>query len=146
MIRIFRENSKYLVEMALINPELCKNKSIRIELEQRDEGPIPHVHVYIDGRNPKKCVYVRLDKPEYSMHHSKHRRTYTFNKAQKQEFIEVMSSIWKKHHTESETTGETRPATGYEMAVRTWLDTYGETVPFNYDEDGFLIMPDYTKL
>ena len=28
---------EYLVEMAIINPQLCKQKGIQIELEQRDE-------------------------------------------------------------------------------------------------------------
>lgn len=44
--------------MAIINSVLCKNSSIEIEVEQRNEGPIPHLHVYLDKtRNPKKlCI------------------------------------------------------------------------------------------
>ena len=37
-----------LNEMAIINPKMCKQLSIQVEVEQRDEGPVPHVHVYLD--------------------------------------------------------------------------------------------------
>ena len=55
--------------MALINPQLTEQCGILVEVFQRDEGPIPHVHVFHDKtRNPKKRSWVRLDKPEYSDH------------------------------------------------------------------------------
>ena len=53
--------------MEIINPVLCKNSSIEIEVEQRNEVIIPHMHVYLDKtRDPKNCAYVRLDKAEYA--------------------------------------------------------------------------------
>ena len=39
-----------------------------------------------------------------------------------------------------------KKATGYQAAVETWIDTFGETVAFDYDEEGFPKMPDYNKL
>jgi hypothetical protein len=67
---IIKEDN-YLVEMAVINPKLCKQLAIQVEVEQRDDGPIPHLHVYHDHtRNPKKCSYIRLDKCAYSEHHT----------------------------------------------------------------------------
>ena len=46
----------------------------------------------------------------------------------------------------SETSEEIKQATGYEAAVKTWIDTFGETVKFEYTEDGYPKMPDYSKL
>lgn len=133
----------YLVEMAIINPQLCKQKGIQIELEQRDEGPIPHLHVYLDRtRNPKNCAYVRLDKAEYAPHHKGKKLTGK----DKKDFIEVMTQIWPKQITQSRMSDNEKKATGYQAAVETWIDTFGETVAFDYDEEGFPKMPDYNKL
>lgn len=130
--------------MAIINPQMCRNSSIQIEVEQANEGPIPHLYVYLDKtRNPKNCSYVRLDAAEYSPHHKDGKR---LKGKQKSEFIKILSSIWKDEFIRSIITDEIREATGYERAVRTWIATFGETIPFNYDNDGFPIMPDYTRL
>ena len=135
---------QYIEAMAIINPEACNNSSIQIELEQRNEGPIPHLHVYLDStRNPNNCAYIRLDKAEYAPHH----KSIKLNKQQKKEFISIMTLPWSRHITISIYDSDiSRPATGYEAAVDTWIETYGETISFNYDEEGFLIMPDYTML
>ena len=135
---------EYLVEMAVINPSLCKQKGIQIELEQRDEGPIPHLHVYLDKtRNPRNCAYVRLDKAEYAPHHKNGKR---LTGKDKKDFIEIMSNVWKKEYIQSEISEEIKQATGYEAAVKTWIDTFGETVKFEYTEDGYPKMPDYSKI
>ena len=134
---------EYLVEMSIINPQLCKQKGIQIELEQRDEGPIPHLHVYLDrSRNPRNCAYVRLDKAEYASHHKGKKLTGR----DKKDFIDVMTRIWDKAFLKSNTTDEIRQATGYQAAVETWIDTFGETVSFEYDEQGFPKIPDYSQL
>ena len=141
-MRIIDENP--LVEMAIINPQLCKAKGMEIELEQRDEGPIPHLHVYLDTtRNPKNCAYVRLDKAEYAPHHKNGKR---LTGKDKKNFIEMMTTVWNKEYIESIFTDEVRKATGYQAAVKIWIDTFGETVPFEYDEEGFPKMPDYSSL
>lgn len=130
--------------MAIINPGLCKNSSIQVEVEQRDEGPVPHVHVYLDKtRNPKNCSYVRLDQAEYCPHHSDGKR---LTGKQKEHFLQIMDSIWNKTFIQSTVSDEVRPATGYEAAVNIWLDTFGNTVEFQYDSQGFPIMPDYANL
>lgn len=137
------KGSESIFAMAIINPRLCKQLSIQPELEQRDEGPIPHLHVYLDKtRNPKNCAYIRLDKAEYAPHH----KSRKLSKLQKKEFLEVMSEITPKSLTVSITSGESKPATGYQHAVETWIETFGETIKFTYDDKGFLIMPDYSVL
>lgn len=142
MKRIIK-SSENTYAMAIINPQLCKKSSIQIELEQRDEGPIPHLHVYLDKtRNPKNCAYIRLDKPEYAPHH----KSVRMSKKQKREFLEIMNEIVPRAYTLSVTTGQERHATGYENAVETWIQTFGETVEFEYDEEGYPLMPDYSLL
>ena len=131
--------------MTIINPQFCKNHTLHVEVEQSNEGPIPHVHVYHDHtRDSSKCSYVRLDKPEYSLHHHK---IVPLPKKIKREFIELMSNIWKKEFIE-DNKGNVRNATGYESAVLTWCDTFedGDMSKFNLDEDGIPIMPDYSLL
>ena len=45
---------KQIEAMSIVNPTLCDQLSVQVEVEQRNEGPIPHVHVYLDkSRNPK---------------------------------------------------------------------------------------------
>ena len=131
--------------MAIINPRLCKQLSIQVEIEQRDEGPIPHVHVYLDKtRNPKNCAFIRLDKPEYCKHHKDGKH---LNKKQKQEFIELMNHTAKGIVIYNEE-GSMFPANGYQSAVMIWSETYedGDLSKFTLDETGIIITPDYSKL
>lgn len=130
--------------MAIINPQLCKHKSVQVELEQRDEGPVPHLHVYLDkSRNPRDCAYVRLDKPEYATHHKNGKR---LTGKYKDDFIEIMTSLWPKRLIQSVKTGDIKIATGYQASVETWIDTFGNSSSFTYDDDGFPLMPDYSEL
>lgn len=129
--------------MEIINPVLCKNSSIEIEVEQRNEGIIPHMHVYLDKtRDPKNCAYVRLDKAEYTPHHV----SKEFSKKKKREFLSIMEANWDLHFIRSKTTDAIKEASGYEAAVQTWIETYGETLPFTYDAEGYLVMPNYNSL
>lgn len=136
--------TQYIEAMASINPQLCENKTILVEVEQRNEGPIPHLHVYHDKtRNPKKCSYIRLDKAEYSKHHKDGKK---LNDKLKREFIEVMNEPWKKHIIETPT--GYRAATGYEASVEIWSDTYehGSLDKFPTDSEGNIIQLDYSAL
>lgn len=140
----FIRSSDYIQAMATINPQLCNQLQISVEVEQRNEGDIPHVHVYHDkSRNPRKCSYIRLDKPEYSDHH---KNAKPLPPALKKEFIEVMTSPWQKELIETPT--GVRPATGYEAAVGIWVDTYeeGNLDKFETDSNGQLIPVDYSNL
>lgn len=125
-------------EMAVVNPKLCNQLTIQVEVEQRDEGPTPHVHVYHDKtRNPKKCSYVRLDDASYCSFHGDAPK---LPKELKKEFIQVMQSVYVRP-----VTSEKR--TGYEMAVNIWVDTYEDDFSkFQLDKDNKPIMPDYSKL
>lgn len=140
------KETEVISAMALINPRLCKSRTILVEVEQLDEGPIPHVHVYHDKtRDPKRCSYIRLDKAEYLTHHGGS-KGIPFPPNLKKEFIEVMNSPWERHLIE--TSSGIRPATGYEAAVLIWEDTYedGSLDKFEVDEEGKLIIPDYGRL
>lgn len=150
MKRYIKNNEQFeelqpIEAMAVINPKLCRNLTIQVEVEQRDEGPIPHVHVYHDKtRNPKKCSYIRLDSASYSTHHTDNK---ILSDRLKEEFIKVMSSPWSKYKVETPT--GVRYQTGYEAAVDTWIDTFedeGDYSKFNLDANGELIQPDYTQL
>lgn len=137
------KHKEVIVCMAIINPVLCKNSSIEIEVEQMNEGPIPHLHVYLDKtRNPKNCAYVRLDKAEYESHHV----SKEFSKKKKREFLSIMEAKWDLHFIRSKTTDSIKEASGYEAAVQTWIETYGETLPFTYDAEGYPVMPNYNSL
>ena len=134
----------HIEAMAIVNPNLCKSKTIQVEVEQTNKGPIPHMHVYHDKtRNRQKCSYVRLDKAEYSTHH---REGLPLPRNLKKEFIEVMSSPWPKHVVD-DVTGQ-RTATGYEAAVGIWVETFegNDMSKFSLDTSGSLICPDYSKL
>lgn len=142
-MKLLIRNYQPIEAMAIINPKLCRNLAIQVEVEQRDEGDIPHLHVYHDKtRNPKKCSYVRLDKAEYSPHHD----IVPLGKL-KDQFIYVMTSPWQKHMYINNN-GIARTATGYEAAVDTWVETFenDDYSKFNTDSEGNLIMPDYSKL
>ena len=135
---------RYLQCMSIINPTLCKETGIIVEVEQRGEGPIPHMHVFHDSeRNPRKCSYVRLDEASYSAHH---KDAVPLPPSVKEKFIIIMKSPWPKHVVE--TNGELRVATGYEAAVDTWAETYenNDLSKFKIDDSGSLVMPDYSKL
>ena len=135
-----------IVAMSTINPQMCKQFGIEVEVEQRNEGPIPHLHVYHDrSRNPKRCSYIRLDKAEYSDHHEQ--PSAPLPKKVKDKFIQIMNSPWPKQLKQL-ADGTVRPATGYEAAVDTWVDTYeeGDYSKFTQDTEGNLVCPDYSRL
>ena len=133
-----------LVEMAIINPKMCKQLSIQVEVEQRDEGPVPHVHVYLDKtRNKKNCSFVRLDKSEYCTHHSDGK---PLNRKQRKEFIQLMKSPSNLFIPNNE--GVPTPINWYQNAVIIWCETYedGDLSKFNCDNKGIPVMPDYSNL
>lgn len=134
--------------MALINPKLQMNTTISVEIFQKDEGPIPHIHVYTD-KSREHCALVRLDAPKYADHHdNNHPENCTLNQSEKDQLINILSTVWRKYAIEL-ADGSYRPATGYEAAVQMWLDAFGEpSAPYEfiYDKSGAPIMPDYSKL
>ncbi len=142
-------NTEPIMAMATINPQLCKQSSIRVEVVQGGEGPNPHVHVYC---NDGKVAYVSLTKAEYADHHDD---CPALSKVEKKEFIKIMNTLWKKQWIEinildnnKNPTGETKVvnATGYEAAVQIWCDTYGGEEKFKYDAEGRPVIPDYRLL
>lgn len=131
-------NASTISAMTTINPRLNKRMSIDVVVYDTNEGPVPHVHVFLDKtRNPKNCSVVRLDKAEYSTHHSG--KLTTMNKKQKREFIDIMKSEWNDRRGKS---------TGYERAVDIWVDAFedGSYEKFVMDENGVPVMPDYSVL
>lgn len=140
---------RYVAAMATINPQMQNNWAMHAVIFDRDEGPIPHIHVYHDASHDK-CAYVRLDTPEYSLHHDQkdpNLKNSPLSKKQLANLIKLLSSPWPKHFIQL-ADGTIRVATGYEYCVTTWIDAYGdkESDKFTYDEAGNLVMPDYSKL
>lgn len=143
MINLINEN-QYMCEMAIINPKMCKQLSIQVEVEQRDEGYVPHVHVYLDKtRNKKNCAYVRLDKPEYCTHHKDGK---TLDKKQKEEFIKLMSSMTNLFIEDNN--GNHVKLNWYQNAVIIWSETYedGNLSKFQLNDDGTIMSIDYSCL
>ena len=135
--------------MSTINPKMQKGWAIQVVIYDNNEGSIPHVHVYHDATK-EACAYIRLDAAKYSLHHdqnSPNSKNYPLSKKQLAQFIQVMSSPWPKHFIELND-GTIRVATGYEYAVMTWIDAYGdkEADKFKWNEDGSPRMPDYLLL
>ena len=133
---------QYLVEMAIINPRLCRQLTIQVEVEQRDEGPIPHLHVYHNKyRNPKECSYIRLDRVEYAPHHD----VVQLPKKLKEQFIRLMNEPCNAYM--KDTDGNTVELNGYQSAVKTWVETFEDDyAKFNLDEKGIPITLDYEEL
>ena len=119
--------------LALINPRLCKKLSIKVAVEQHDTKPaVPYLHVFLDNTwNLKNCAFIRLDKPEYVPEKNSKR----LSTKQKEELIYILTRECN-----------IKAATGYETAAQTWIDTYEGNNKIQYDKNGFLVMPDYTKL
>lgn len=144
-------NQEPIMAMATINPKLCEQKSIRLEVVQGGEGDKAHIHVYWnDGR----VSYVDLTAPIYAEHHHG-KKGVPLNRKTRKEFIEIMSAVWNKYAIElfkldadGEPTDETyfTRATGYEAAVQLWIDTYDNDERFKFGKDGRPIMPDYRKI
>lgn len=146
LIELAKLDEEYLMEMAIINPSRCKHLKVQVEVEQRNEGSIPHLHVYHNkSRNPKECSYVRLDKAAYCEHH---RDAPKLPRDLKEEFIFLMKEEWPKQHFQNPKTGDIKRATGYEAAVNIWVDTFTDDdySKFSFDDTGNLIMPDYSQL
>ena len=131
--------------LALINPRLCKMLSIKVAIEQHDaETTIPYLHVFLDNRwNLKNCAFVRLDKPEYVPE----KNSIRLSIKQKEELIYILSNESKYHWiTSIVDKNNIKIATGYEVAVQIWTDTFEENDKIQYDKNGFPVMPDYAML
>lgn len=134
---------QYLYEMAIINPRMCRNLAIQVEIEQRDEGPIPHVHVYHDKtRDRRKCSCVRLDEAKYTIHHKGEK---PLPRKLKEQFIELMNNPSNEYMKNNK--GDLVELNGHQLAVKIWQDTYGDEYShFEFDENEIPITPDYRKL
>lgn len=131
--------------ISIINPRLCKKVSIKVAIEQHDtETTIPYLHVFLDNMwDLKNCAFVRLDKPEYVPE----KNSIRLSTKQKEELIYILMSESKYHWTTSIVDkNNIKIATGYEVAVQVWTDTYEENNKIQYDKYGFPVMPDYTRL
>lgn len=124
--------------MSRINPQLLENLSIEVVMYDENEGPAPHVHVYLDKtKDPRKCAVVRLDRAKYSTHHGE--PVVRMNKKQKREFLRIMKSQWNSRLSSG---------TGYERAVDIWVDAFedGSYEKSTIDTNGVPVMPDYETL
>ena len=140
------QSEREVSAMSTINPQLNRQLSIDVVVFDNNEGPIPHVHVYLDKtRDPRKCSVVRLDCAEYSTHHGE--PVVRMNKKQKREFIKSMTSKWNKYALQSDD-GSYYTPTGYQMCVNIWADAFegNSYEKFTLDTNGVPVMPDYETL
>lgn len=134
-----------LNEMAIINPKMCKQLTIQVEVEQRNKGELPHVHVYHNKtRNSKECSYIRLDKCAYSEHHKDNIPLPTKLKRQ---FVSLMNQTCRGQFI-YDNKDVPHPATGYQTAVQIWADTFedGNLSKFELDDNGLIKQIDYSNL
>lgn len=132
------QSEQKISAMSTINPQLNKQLSIDVVVFDNNEGPIPHVHVYLDKtRNPNNCAVVRLDCSKYSSHHGY--PVVKMNKKQKREFLHVMKAQWNSRLSSG---------TGYERAVDIWVDAFedGSYDKFTLNNNGVPVMPNYDEL
>lgn len=135
---IYVQDQREISAMTTVNLQINRQLSIDVVVFDSNEGPIPHVHVYLDKtRDPKNCAVVRLDKAEYSTHHGE--PVVKMNKKQKKEFVRIMKSQWNSRISSG---------TGYERAVDIWVDAFeeGSYDKFTLDDNGAPVMPDYGNL
>ena len=105
---------------------------------------VSYLHVFLDNTwNLKNCAFIRLDKPEYVPEKNSKR----LSTKQKEELIYILTRECNGNWIASIIDkSNIKAATGYETAVQTWIDTYEGNNKIQYDKNGFLVMPDYTKL
>lgn len=137
MLRVMNED--YLMEMAIINPKLCKTLPIKVAILQGGEGPIPHLHVTSNDGKLNTCV--KLLEPEY-FEHGKYKGK--MNKEQKKLFIRVMEEVCGY---DSDDEGLARSLTGYQYAVKLWVETYEDSYEkFGADKSYDVTQMDYSSL
>lgn len=139
-----RNPRELLMEMAEIYRGYNKDHNIRNGFRvwiEPNEGLVPHVHVVFKGKNGPETAYVCLCKAEYLSGHDS-RILNTKERKDLQRFFE----------TEVETVRGTM--TCWELAVFDWeqniigdrIKTEAFKNAFEYDDNGNMVMPDYTKL
>ena len=137
---------RYVRAIATINSQMCDQFGVYVEVEQGEQGPVPHVHVYWDrSRIPRRCSYVRLDMAEYSDYHKQPSKPLP--KQVKKVFLDVTAKEWSGMYLETNDGTPVR-GTGYQRAFQIWADTYesGSYDKFKLDERGLPVMPNYDKL
>ena len=112
-------NEKYLMEMAIINPKLCRTLPIKVAILQGGEGPTPHLHIMSNDGKLDTCV--KLLEPEY-FEHGKHKGKMT--KQQKELFIKVMLEPCSYDSTPD---GLAIKLNGYQTAVKLWVESYEDS-------------------
>lgn len=84
-----------------------------------------------------------MDKPEYVPEKNSKR----LSTKQKEELIYILTRECNGNWIASIIDNSNiKAAIRYETAVQTWIDTYEGNNKIQYDKNGFLVMPDYTKL
>ena len=141
---------RFFLEMAEIYPAYNDDNNIKKRIFQvsvftgNSEGPVPHMHVFYDGKkNKANTAFICLGKAEYAPQHKK--TTKILNSQEIKDLITFLTTKIPKYY-------ELGDITCWEAAVKLWLSgqdkKYMSTWKkyFDTDENGNIIMPDYTKL
>lgn len=143
------DNEIFFAEMAEIYPKYIEEQrpkiKFRIVVPQGDEGPVPHLHMYFRNKKDKDLRYISficLHKAEYAPQHEGKRLNFQERKA----FIEFLNTF-RKGAWMSDKDGNPIPCNCWQECVDTWINTHGDKGNlFKRDEDGMIIMPDYSEL
>lgn len=142
----YRQGVEFDMHLELLLPEasITNNKKNKCYNIDSNDLAVPYLHVFLDNTwNLKNCAFIRLDKPEYVPEKNSKR----LSTKQKEELIYILTRECNGNWIASIIDkSNIKAATGYETAVQTWIDTYEGNNKIQYDKNGFLVMPDYTKL
>ena len=95
-----------------------------------------------EDKDQQYISYICLHEAKYAPQHKKGKR---LTNSERDALIEFFNILRDKRYTK-EKDGQYVPCNCWQECAYTWIDTWGDKGFFKRDEDGILIMPDYTKL
>ena len=142
------DREKLFNEMAEVYPKYIKEKRpdipFHVVVAQGGEGFVPHAHVYFRSKedtNRKYISYICLHEAEYAPQHDDGKR---LTNSEKKALVAFFNTFRDGAYTRK-ANGKVVPCNCWQECVDIWIATYSDKL-FIRDEDGDIIMPDYTTL
>lgn len=144
------DRDTFFSEMAEIYPKYIEQKrpkvKFRIAVVQGGEGPVPHMHMYFASKSEKREEFISYPCLHEAIYAPQHPNGKRLNAQERKALVEFLNTFRKGAFT-ADAKGDPIPCNCWREAVDIWLMTYGdEKGLFRYDEDGELVMPDYSEL
>ena len=150
-IPVNKDPEKFFMEMTEVYPKYNKDHHIKNGFQLSvfsgdDEGPVPHVHVFYEGKSNKKkgtVAYICLGKAEYAPQHKN--ITKILNKDERK-------ALQKFFETKMPRIMSNKDQTCWEYAVEYWVSAKDKSYRkdwkkyFDLDSNGNIIMPNYLEL